>query len=101
MVTNFVSSFIARAMNSQSYAEQSLSRTSSSTARDSSSNSAPSSKLSASRWRLIACSNVMALRRRYPARMLRNSLRQRIGAAQSESCSSSASAAVEYSPGKY
>lgn len=49
MVTNLVSSFIASAMNSQSYAEQSLSCTSSNTAEDSTSNSAPSSKLSASR----------------------------------------------------
>lgn len=92
---------MAKAMNSQSYAEQSLSRTSSSTVLDSTSNSQPASRLSASLCRLTACSKEISLRRRYPARMFLNSLRQRMGAAQSGSRSNKASAAAVYSPGKY
>ena len=48
IVTNFASSCVASTMNSQSQAEQSLSRTNSSTACDSTSNSETASKFAAS-----------------------------------------------------
>jgi len=48
IVTSLELSFIAKAMNSQSYAEHALSRASARTLSDSFSYSAPSSKLSAS-----------------------------------------------------
>ena len=55
IVTSFVFSWIASAMNSQSYAKQSLSRTNPRTASESTSYSVSASKLSASLRRLQAC----------------------------------------------
>ena len=101
IVTSFVPNFIASATNSQSYVEHSLSRTRSKALCESTSYSAPASKSSAAHWRLCACWNVRLPRRRYPARMFRNSLRHRTGTAQLGSCSSKASAIAVYSPGKY
>lgn len=101
IVINLVSSRSAKARNSQAYAEQSLLLTNTRTDLESTSNSRPLKKASASACNVLACSKVKVSRRRYPARMFRNSLRHSTGAAHSGSCYRSASAAAENSHGRY
>lgn len=88
-------------MNSQSDAEQSLSRRNSGIFLDATPNSPPARRFSASSCRLTAGSWEISRRRLCSTKVLRNVLRQRMGEAQSGSRASKASAAGACSHGKY